>query len=60
MFGAQPVLQPQRPAPPVAQTPAPATAPVVGKKVPWLMLALIVAVVVLLAIVAIMAFAPRK
>ncbi len=60
MFGAQPVLQPQRPAPPVAQTPVPATAPVAGKKVPWLMLALIVAVVVLLAIVAIMAFAPRK
>jgi len=60
LFGAQPVLQPQRPAPPVAQTPAPAAAPVVGKKVPWLMLALIVAVVVLLAIVAIMAFAPRK
>jgi hypothetical protein len=60
LFGAQPVLQPQRPAPLVAQTPAPVTAPVVGKKVPWLMLALIVAVVVLLAIVAIMAFAPRK
>jgi len=60
MFGAQPVLKPQPPAPPVAQTPAPATAPVAAKKVSWLMLALIVAVVVLLAIVAIMAFAPRK
>jgi hypothetical protein len=33
---------------------------VAAKKVPWLMLALIIAVVVLLAIVAIMAFAPRK
>lgn len=60
MFGAQPVLQPQPPASRVAQTPAPATAPVAGKKVPWLTLALIVTVVVLLAIIAIMAFAPRK
>ena len=60
MFGAQPVLQPQPPASRVARTPAPATAPVVGKKMPWLTLALIVTVVVLLAIIAIMAFAPRK
>jgi hypothetical protein len=61
MFSPTPVLRPQPPAPPVAQTPAPAIAPVVGKKVPlWLVLALGVAVVVLLAIVAIMALAPRK
>jgi hypothetical protein len=60
MFSAQPVLQPQPPAPAPAQTPAPAAAPTAAKKVPWGMLALIAAVVVLLAVVAIMAFALRK
>ena len=40
--------------------PVPAAAPTTAKKVPWLTLALIVAVVVLLAVVAIMAFALRK
>jgi len=60
MFSAQPVLQPQPPALAPAQTPALAAAPTAGKKVPWLMLALIVAVVVLLALVAIMAFALKK
>ena len=55
MFSAQPVVQPAPPAPP-----APAAAPIAAKKVPWLTLALIVAVVVLLAVVAIMAFALRK
>lgn len=60
MFSAQPVPQPQPPAPAPAQTPAPAAAPAAAKKVPWGMLALIVAVVVLLAVVAIMAFALRK
>jgi hypothetical protein len=54
MFSAQPVVQPQAPAP------APTPAPIAGKKVPWLTLALIVAVVVLLAVVVIMAFALRK
>ena len=52
MFGAQPVLQPQ--------TQAPAPAPTAARKVPWVMLALVVTVVVLLAVVAIMAFALRK
>ena len=60
MFSAQPVLEPQPPAPAPAQTPAPAPAPIAPRKVPWLTLALIVAVVVLLAVVAIMAFALRK
>jgi hypothetical protein len=60
MFSAQPVLEPQPPAPPAAQTPAPAPAPIAARKVPWLTLALIATVVVLLAIVAIMAFALRK
>jgi hypothetical protein len=54
MFSAQPGLQPQAPAP------APAPAPIAVKKAPWLMLALIGAVVVLLALVVIMAFALRK
>jgi len=55
MFSAQPApLPPQTPAPAPAQTPAPV------KKVPWLALALIVAMVVLLAVVVIMAFALRK
>ena len=52
MFGAQPVLQPQ--------TQAPAPAPTAARKVPWVMFALVVTVVVLLAVVAIMAFALRK
>jgi len=52
MFGAQPVLQPQ--------TQAPAPAPTAARKVPWVMLALVVTVVVLPAVVAIMAFALRK
>ena len=43
-----------------APAPAPAPAPIAAKKVPWLTLALIVAVVVLLAVVVIMAFALRK
>jgi hypothetical protein len=60
MFSAQPVMQPQPPAPAPAQTPAPAAAPTAAKKVPWLMLALVGTVVVLLAVVAIMAFALRK
>ena len=58
MFSAQPVPQPQPPAPALA--PPQATAPTTGKKVPWVTLALIAAVVVLLAMVAIMAFALRK
>jgi hypothetical protein len=55
MFAAQPVVQPQPPAPAAA-----APTPTAAKKVPWGTLALIVAVVVLLAVVAIMAFALRK
>ena len=55
MFSAQPAPQPTVPA-----TPTPAPAPVGAKKVPWLTVALIVAVVLLLAVVAIMAFALRK
>jgi hypothetical protein len=54
MFSGQPVLQPQ------PQAPAPAPAPTAARKVPWLTFALIVAVVVLLAVVVIMAFALRK
>jgi hypothetical protein len=60
MFSAQPVVQPQPPAPAAVQTPVPSPAPVAAKKVPWLMFALIVTVVILLAIIAIMAFALRK
>jgi len=58
MFSAKPAPQPQPPAP--AQAPPPATAPAVGKKAPWVTVAFIAAVVVLLALVAIMAFALRK
>ena len=56
MFSAQPVVQQQAPAP----APAPAAAPVAARKVPWLTVALVAAVVVLLAVVALMAFASRK
>jgi hypothetical protein len=56
MFSAQQAPQPQ----PVAPAPAPAAAPIAAKKVPWLTFALIAGVVVLLAVVAIMAFAVRK
>jgi len=58
MFSAQqaPQTQPQ----PAAPAPAPAAAPIAARKVPWLTFALIVGVVVLLAVVAIMAFALRK
>ena len=55
MFSAQPVLESS-----LAPAAVPAAAPTTAKKVPWLTLALIVAVVVLLAVVAIMAFALRK
>jgi hypothetical protein len=59
MFGAQSVPQPQPPAQ-APQAPAATSAPIAAKKVPWLTLALIVAVVVLLAVVVIMAFVLRK
>ena len=43
-----------------AQTPASMPAPTAARKTPWLMLALIVMVVVLLAVIAIMVFALKK